>query len=181
MELKIDNQAVIELAAQKVADAVMYQEDDLSIIANREIERRIDKIFKDRAETQIEATIDAAISGSLDREYHRINSFGEKDGGATTIRKELEKLANNYWAAQVDAKTGKPSSSSYNSVSRAQFVMAQICAEDFTEQMKKAAISVTAAMKDGFRAELARHVDKTLDELFRVRSVQDQGKAVKPW
>ena len=59
--------------------------------------------------------------------------------------------------------------------------MAQICAKDFSDQMKSAAVSVTASLKDGFRAQLAKHVDGLLDELFRVKSIQDQGKAEKPW
>ena len=60
-------------------------------------------------------------------------------------------------------------------------MMAQICANDFSEKMRQAAVSVTAALKDGFRAQLATHVDGLLDELFRVKSLQDQGKATKPW
>lgn len=34
---------------------------------------------------------------------------------------------------------------------------------------------------EAFRAQLAAQVDGLLDELFRVKSLQDQGKATKPW
>ena len=181
MELKIDNAAVIELAAQKIADAVMYEDNDVQQIAKREITARIDRIFKERADAAVSAAIDAAVSNALDREYKRVNAWGQAEGTATTIRKELEKLADGYWTQKVDPKSGKPTDSSYSAVTRAQYVMAQVCAEDFTAQMKQAAISATAAMKDGFRRQLAGHVDGLLDELFRVKSLQDQGKAEKPW
>lgn len=181
MDLKIDQDAVIELAAQKIADAVMYDGNDIASIAKKEINARIDEIFLERASVEIDAAISQAINGALDREYQRVNSWGEKEGQATTIRKELLKIADGYWGQKVDARTGKAAENSYNSVARAEFVMGQICGEKFTEQMKQAAISTTAALKDGFRAQMAGHVDKLLDELFRVKSLQDQGKATKPW
>lgn len=180
MELKIDNIAVMELAAQKIADAVIH-EDDVQNAAMREIKNRIDRLFSERADNAVSEAIDAAVNAALDRQYTRINAWGETEGVPTTIRAELEKLADAYWTQNVDAKSGKPTSSTYNQVTRAQFVMGQICAEDFTEQMKKAAVSVTAAMKDGFRSQLAKQVDDLLDTLFRVRSLQDQNKAEKPW
>lgn len=181
MELKIDHQEVIELAAKKIADAIMYDDNGIEQIAKREIEARIERVFKERADAAVSAAIDAAVGNALDREYRRINAWGEADGTATTIRKELEKLADGYWTQKVDARTGKVTDNSYNSVTRAQYVMTQVCAEDFTAQMKQAAVSATAALKDGFRKQLAGHVDNLLNELFRVQSMQDQDKASKPW
>lgn len=182
MDLKIDNQAIIDLAAQKLADALMYaNDDDIKSIAVKMIEARINKIWADKAEKAVSDAIEAAVSGALDRVYCRVDSFGQQSGEPTTIRSQLVKQADAYWSQRVD-RHGKPDNGSYgDKLTRAEYVMAQVCAEDFTKQMKQHAVSVTAAMKDGFRRQLAVHVDGLLDELFRVKSVQDQGKAEKPW
>ncbi|MDQ4680748.1 hypothetical protein, partial [Stenotrophomonas maltophilia group sp. RNC7] len=71
--------------------------------------------------------------------------------------------------------------SDYNAVTRAEYLMTQICAQDFSEGMKQSVLSVTGALKDGLRAQLAAHMDKMLDELFCIKSLQDQGKVEKPW
>lgn len=181
IDLQIDTKAVMELAANKVADSVLDDDETLNGLCRKEIERRIDKLFKERAEAQISAAIDAAISGALDREYFRVDTWGQKQGKGTTIRSELGKLVDTYWTTNVDPRTGKPTDNTYSAVTRAQFVMTQVCAEDFTDKMKQSAVSVTAALKDGFRKQLGAHVDSLLDELFRVKSLADQGKAEKPW
>jgi hypothetical protein len=82
---------------------------------------------------------------------------------------------------RVDAKSGKPTESSYSSVSRAEFLMTQICAQDFSETMKQHALNVTGALKDGLRNQLATQMDGMLSGLFHVKSLQDQGKVEKPW
>ncbi len=181
MDLKIDQSAVIELAATKIADELFDRHEDISFRASELIENRVDKIFSEEAEAKVKEAINSAVQDALDREYSKITPWGERDGAPTTIRKELSQLADGYWTTKVDSRTGKPTDSSYNAVTRAQFVMGEICAKDFTEQMKHAAVSVTAAMKDSFRAQFARDVDQLLDKLFHVKSVQDQGKAEKPW
>lgn len=65
MELKIDNIAVMELAAQKIADAVIH-EDDVQNAAMREIKNRIDRLFSERADNAVSEAIDAAVNAALD-------------------------------------------------------------------------------------------------------------------
>ncbi len=59
--------------------------------------------------------------------------------------------------------------------------MTQVCAADFTEGMKASVQSVTGALKDGLRNQLAKQMDQMLNDLFRIRSLQDQGKVEKPY
>lgn len=181
MELKLDNEALMELAAKKIADAAMYEDNSIMEMARKEITTRIDKIFVERAEAAVSAAIDNAVSDALDREYRRINQFGEPKGEATTIRAELAKLAEGYWSTRVKAKSGAVSDDTYGTITRAEYVMVQACGDKFADQMKQAGVSMAAALKDGLRGQMAERVDKLLDELFRVKSLQDQGKAVKPW
>jgi len=144
------------------------------------VDKRVAKIFAETAEREISERVQEAINVALDREYFAVDNFGQKRGEATTIAKQLDRIVGAYWSERV-SKNGAVATSSYDTMTRAEYIMAQVCANDFTEQMKQAAVSVTAALKDGFRAQMAGHVDKLLDELFRVKSLQDQGKASKPY
>jgi hypothetical protein len=159
----------------------LLEDELLSGLVAKEVKARIDKIFIDRAESAIDAAINQEVQNSFDREYQRITSWGEPDGPKTTIRAQLEKTVAGYWSAMVDAKTGKASTSSYNTVSRAEYLMAQVCAADFSESLKQSVLSVTGALKDGLRNQLALQMDAMLDGLFKIRSLQDQGKVEKPY
>jgi len=179
--LNINEEEIKKAIIEQAADQVVSQDSDLSHMVAREVESRVEKIFKERANAQIEAAIDAAIKESFNHEYQKVTQWGEPAGPKTTIRKELEKTVSGYWTAKVDAKTGKPSTSDYSSVTRAEFVMTQVCAEDFSKGVKEAVVSVTGALKDGLRKQIGSQMDTMLDSLFHVKSLQDQGKVTKPY
>lgn len=170
------NQSIVEQAVDQ-----LLTDDSLCGLVEKEVKKRIDAIFKDRADAAIAEAIDRAVSNGFEREYQRVNSWGQPDGEPTTIKNELEKTVSNYWAARVDSRTGKPAESSYSSVTRAEYLMTQICAEDFTNSMRQAATNVTGALKDGLRTQIAMQMDNMLSELFKVKSLQDQGKVDKAW
>lgn len=179
--LNINEEDLKEAIVKKAADALLEQDDDLSGMIGAEVEKRLDKIFIDRAEVQIQSAIDAAVLGAFEREYRRVTSWGEPQGEKTSIRQELEKTVSGYWGAKVDAKSGKPSTSDYSSVTRAEFLMTQICAEDFSVAMKSSALNIAGALKDGLRTQMGKQMDAMLDGLFHVKSLQDQGKVEKPY
>src|SRR5690625_348106 len=166
---------------QKAADEILQTDDDLSALIAKEVRARLDKIFIERAEAQIEAAIDEAVKEAFEREYQRITAWGEPEGEKTSIRKELEKTVSSYWSARVNPQSGKTTDSTYSSVTRAEYLMTQICAEDFSEAMKQGALSVTGSLKDGLRGHIAKQMDQLLDSLFHVKSLQDQGKVEKPY
>lgn len=175
---KLHKAVVEQIAAQFIADDNGAMETEL----NKIIRQRVDTLFKDRVETLIVNTIDKLVKDGFTREYCAVDAWGVAKGEKTSISKELEKLVTGYWSEMVDPKNGKIATASYiERVTRAQYVMMSICAADFNEQMKTAAISVTGALKDGLRKKLAEHMDQMLGDLFRVKSLQDQGKASKPW
>jgi hypothetical protein len=179
--LNINEEDLKTAIVEKAADEILSRDDYLSDMIAKEIKTRIDVIFKDRAEAQIAAAIDDAVKNSFEREYRKVTSWGEPDGPPTTIRAQLEKTVNGYWSTKVNGKTGSPSDSSYNTVTRAEYLMTQVCAADFTEAMKSSVQSVTGALKDGLRVQLARQMDAMLDGLFHIKSLQDQGKVEKPY
>lgn len=179
--LNINEEDLKAAIVEKAADEILRQDDDLSAMIRKEVNDRLDKIFVSRAQAQIEEAIAQAVNTSFDREFQRVTTWGEAAGPKTSIRKELEKTIDGYWSAKVDNKTGKPTDSSYAAVTRAEFLMTQLCAQDFSETMKQQALNITGALKDGLRKQMAVQMDAILSELFRVKSLADQGKVEKPW
>lgn len=179
--LNINEKDLMAAIVAKASDEILRQEDDLSEMVRQEVRSRVDKIFAERATQQIQAAIDLAVMKSFEQEYRRVTAFGEPEGQPTTIRKELEKTVGAYWSSRVDPRTGKPATSNYDAVTRAEYLMTQICAEDFSAGIKQIALNVTGALKDGMRSQLGRHMDQMLEGLFRVKSLQDQGKVEKPY
>lgn len=179
--LNINEEDLKAAIVAKATDQILGNDDDLSQIISREVTARIDKIFLDRAEAQIEAAINAAIANSFDREYQRVTSWGEPHGPKTTIRAELLSTVSAYWSTQVDPRSGKPSTGYGDKITRAEWLMTQVCAEDFSAGLKASVLNITGALKDGLRNQLAQHMDKLLSELFHVKSLQDQGKVEKPY
>ena len=180
MTLQIDMEAVQRGVIQDVANSVWEDEKWFDHV-RAEINTRIDKLFSERVEAALTSAIDAAVKDGFEREYHAVDSFGKKAGETTSIKAELERMISRYWSERVDVKSGKPSESTYSSVSRAEYLMTKICAEDFSKAMKASALNVTGALKDGFRNQIGKHMDNMLDSLFKIKSLQDQGKVEKPY
>lgn len=179
--LNINEEDLKAAIVERAADAILEQDDDLTSMISNEVKSRLDKIFIDRAEAQIEAAIDNAVQTAFDREYQRVTSWGEADGPKTSIRAQIDKVITGYWSEQVNAKSGKPDSGYGDKVSRAEFLVTQMCAKDFSQQMRNDAIQITGALKDGLRNQMAKVMDEMLSSLFHVKSLQDQGKVEKPY
>lgn len=179
--LNINEESLKTAIVAQVADQLLSEDADLSSLVDKEIKKRIDKIFDERVTAQIQKAIDETINGSFEREYRRVNQWGDQEGPSTTLRKELEKAVTAYWNGKVNPGDGKPATSDYNSVTRAQWLMTKICAEDFSKEMQQHVTNVTGSLKDGLRKQMANQMDALLNDLFKVRSLQDQGKVEKPY
>jgi hypothetical protein len=171
--MELDKKRIEDAIIADVADKIIG-EDDLYSRVKKAVEQRIDALFKDKADAQIAAAIEDAIRNGFDREYCRISSWGERQGEPTTIRKELEKLISGYWNEKVD-RHGKPTSySSTNDITRAEWLMTQLVANDFKDDMKQHVVNITAGLKDGLRKELHKTVNQLLSGTFHVKSLDDQ-------
>lgn len=178
--LNINEDDLKKAIVEKAADELLRQDDDLSGMVSAEVSRRIQKIFVDRVDAQIAAAVDEAVNKGFDTEYQRVNQWGQPEGEKTTVRAQLDKLISGYWTQKVDRRSGKPSEG-YGATTRAEYLMTQICAENFSEEMKKHALNIAGHLKDGLRGQMANVMDGMLNELFRVKSLQDQGKVEKPY
>ena len=173
--MEIDKTRIEDAIVSEVADK-MVGDDDLYAMVKRGIDERVDRLWNETVKDRITAEVEAAIAKGFEHEYQKIDGFGIAKGPSTTIRAELEKLIAGYWNERVD-RAGKPDASTYgNTTTRAEWLMAKMCADDFAGQMKQHVINVTGALKDGFRKELNSTVNKLLSDVFHVRSMDDQGK-----
>lgn len=172
----------MEIDREKIAAAIVRQvseelisDDGMYDRVKKDIDARVNKLFVDRVNSEITAAIDSAVRGGFDRPFQKCDAYGRPVGEPTTIADELAKRIDKYWSERVGTD-GKSTDSSYNTVTRAEWLMAKICAEDFQKEIKQHAISVTGALKDGFRRELHETCNRLLSDLFHVRSLDDQGK-----
>lgn len=173
--MQID-QAQIEKAIIDQAVHTFITDNEIYTRIRDGINARIDKVFAEKVNLVITEAVERITSEGFERVYHKTDGFGRPVGEPTSISKELETLVANYWAARVD-RNGKPTDSSYSSMSRAEWMMAQICADDFSKEMKQHVVNVGGALKDHFRGVLNEHIAIMLSEVFHVNTAGD--KALK--
>lgn len=168
-QARIEDAIIAEVAGKLIGDNDLYER------AKRAFDGRVEKLWKEVAETRIRSEIELAISNGLEREYCKIDNFGAQKGEKTTIRAELEKLIGGYWNESVD-RNGKPSSGYGDKLTRAEWMMTQLVAADFQGEMKQHVINLGGSLKDKLRGELHETVNRLLSETFNVKSADDQAK-----
>ncbi len=169
--MEIDKERIENAIVDQVASEFVNEE-NLSKKINDEVIKRIDRLFKDQADAQIKTAIDEAIHNGFEHEYCRVNSWGQREGKPTTIRKELEKLIGNYWNTKVD-RNGKETTY-HDGTTRAEWLMMQLVAADFKKDMQQHVVNITAGLKDGLRQQLHKTVNDLLTGTFHVKSLDDQ-------
>ena len=173
MQVEIDQNAVQNAVIERLVTMLGTDVEHILIDVNAQIQKRIDEVLSEKVDDVIAEAVDSFIKEGFNREYQKVNPFGEPVGAKTTISKELERLVSTYWNDYVD-KDGKPTKSSYRGMTRAEYVMTRICANDFSKSVKEAAASVTGEFKDGLRAALNSKVDDVLADCIRVKSPDER-------
>lgn len=160
-----------------INDAVgsLVNDDEFRDKINAKLNSRIDAIFLEKADEQISNAVNDAIKNGFEREYCKVDSFGCKNGEPTTIRKELESHIGNYWNAKVD-RNGKTAETGYmnDKITRAEWVMNKIVADDFNENMKQHVTNIGGRVKDNLRNSLHETVNELLSGVFKVNSIDDR-------
>lgn len=172
--MQIDQEKIEAAIVREAADNIIH-DDAIYERVKRDIDARVEKLFSDRVEKAITDKIDGMVLAGFDAPYTKRDGFGRPLGEPTTISAELERAIQGYWTSRVD-KQGKPTDSSYSSTTRAEWLMLQICADDFQKEVKQHVINVAGHLKDGFRLQLNETVNTLLSEMFKVRSLDDQAR-----
>ena len=164
----------IETAIIKNVTEELCANEELWTRTKRAMDDRINKLFAETVDNRIAEEINKAFTDGFERPFQKVDHFGRPDGEPTTISKELEQMIGQYWSQSVD-KSGKPTTtSSYGAVSRAEWMMMRLVADDFSGNMKQHIVNVAGALKDRLRSELHDTVNKLLSEAFHVKSLQDK-------
>lgn len=170
--MEINQQHIEDAIIAQVADKLISDE-QLWDRAKRAFDARVEKLWTEVAEARIRNEVELAVTNGLEREYCKIDSFGQQKGEKTTIRAELEKQIGGYWNTRVD-RNGKPTDSTYNTMTRAEWQMTQLVADDFAGSMKQHVINLGGSLKDALRKELHETTNRLLHDVFHVKSVDDQ-------
>ncbi|MFD1199538.1 hypothetical protein ACFQ3K_14625 [Brucella gallinifaecis] len=170
--MEIDKKRIEDAIIQQVASDLISDE-SLWDRAKRAFDARIEKLWTEVAETRLRSEIELAITNGLEREYCKVDGFGMQNGEKTSIRAELEKQIGGYWNTKVD-RQGKPSTGYGADMTRAEWMMTQLVADDFKGEMKQHVINLGGSLKDHLRKQLHETVNGLLSEVFYVRSKGDE-------
>jgi len=89
---QIDESKLHDAIVSEAADRLIDSDTDLTGLVQKEVTRRVDQIFADTARAKIDDAISASVSDGFNREYQRIDSWGNASGAPTSIKKELDKI-----------------------------------------------------------------------------------------
>lgn len=176
MEIDINKieQAIINQAVDEIVN-----EREIIRSVKEEVQKRINNRFVEVMDGYIEDIIKNSVDNALDFHYQKVNNWGAPDGQPTTIRKELEKAVDGFWTEKVNPKSGKSDKDGYSAITRAEYVMVRMIGESVEKHLKGDLTNITGALKDGIRNEVGKILDGMLGELFKIKSLQDQGKVDK--
>lgn len=170
----------MELNQEKIEDAIvagvverLVDDDSLMERVTKGLTNRLDNFWAKAVEEKLDEEVNKAILSGFEREYQKVNAFGQKIGEPTTLSAEMQRLVGNYWSERVDT-SGKKTDSSYSSTSRAEWLMNKIVADGFTDTMKQHVGNVGGVLKDELRKELHNTVNRLLSDVFHVRSPDEQ-------
>lgn len=166
---KIENEII-----NQAVDSIINEE-HVSDLVCQTVKSKIDKMFNDSCNKKIEQAIEDAIKNGFEREYVKVTSFGTKDGAPTTLAKQLEERVNRYWNESVDSQ-GNAATGYSARMTRAEYLMGKIVADDFNAQVKQMVINSCGTFKDAMRNSLYGTVNEALSSVFKVSSLGDQGK-----
>jgi hypothetical protein len=167
----IDATAVLDLAAQKLADEIGSQV-TISEKVDRIIAQRIDEAMKTIVNGKIDQIIDAQLEKMLNQTIQPVSIWGDKVGEPTTIASALSERAKEFWNTKVDSNGKVIAKDSYyfrEAKTRAEYMLGKYVADEFAGLVKTHATGILAALKDKLREDAHASIDKHLNELIRVK------------
>ena len=106
MDLNINPADVTELAAKKVADAVLGEHPDLYDMINLRIEETLNSLVSEETKASMLKTIDQKFAEETEKVLSEkiipLDIWGKAVGEPTTIREQIHKRALEYWEERVE-------------------------------------------------------------------------------
>lgn len=178
MDLNIDPKDVLELAAQKLCDAVLEDFDDIQQAVESRIQAAIDSILTDEVRQSLTETIDKKLHEEVEKVLSDrivpVDIWGEGKGEPTTIREQLHKRALEYWEERVEKDPmnyGRYRHSTYGGKPRHRLVFQDVAKEAFDKAMRENIVELTKAFRDAMRKDGYEMVNKHLADVINNRVV----------
>ena len=178
MDLNINPQDVLELAAQKVASAVLDEHNDLYDVVQDRIESFINSTVTEEVKASMIQKIDekmgAEIEAVLRQKIVPVDIWGEGKGEPTTIREQIHKRALEYWEERVEHdrnNRGRYRPTSYGGTPRHKLVFQDVATEAFQEAMKQNVNEMVRAFRDAMRKDAADVVSKHIDSIIKNEAI----------
>ena len=160
MQMEIDNQAVLELAAEKVVEECRDIHETVSQLVSEMVRRQVAESIKKTVEKAITEEVEKALREMVTP----VDVFGDKTGEPTTIRASIVEQSRNYWLAKVDRKGQR---TSYGGEPRAEYLMKTIASDEFGKQVKEHLPEIITGIKSALKKNLTEHACSEIDRLFK--------------
>lgn len=173
MDLNIDPKDVLDLAAQKVADAVLNDRPDLYDSVEGRIEDELNKIVTDETRASMIETIDKKLAEEtekiLETRIVPVDIWGEGRGEPTTLREQLHKRALEYWEESVEPdrnNTGRYRKTTYGGTPRYKLVFKDVAEDAFASAIKANIGEMVKAFRDAMKRDAFAVVEKHIDSII---------------
>ncbi len=178
MDFNIDPKDVIDLAAQKLADQVLDQYDDLASLAEMRIKETIASVISDEMRVSMAKTVDDKLQSEMEKILqHKIvpvDIWGEATGEPSTLREQIHKRALEYWEESVEPdknKRGRYRKTSYGGTPRHKLVFQDVAQKAFEEAMRANIAEMVKSFRDAMRKDMARKVEEHIDKIISNRVI----------
>lgn len=174
MDIQFDKEKLEKAVVEHAANEILSEHE-----IYEGVQRRVRELVDARVAKELDATVqkamDEAMRSALEETITPVNTWGEKVGEPTTLKAAIHDRAVKFWQEKVD-KEGKRTDS-YSGRPRHEFMMQQMMAAEFSSAIKQDIVNVCAALKDAVRDDYHKIINENLNQLFKVKSLGDQGKS----
>lgn len=173
MDFQIDQQALLDLAAEKLADQYADFE-SIGCNVDALIRERVDKAVGSLIEERVEAALNAALEKTLNESVQPVNIFGEKVGEPTSIKATLVERAADFWNTKVKAD-GRPFGKGdtwgrKEAKTRAEWMLGRIVSDEFMAQVRANSVEIAETFKAAMREDAHALVDRHLDAIINPKN-----------
>lgn len=167
MELKFNEEQLINIAAEKICDQFCETE-RVSERVSQIISQRMNEIFGEKLKTKIDEFLTEEMTKIVQTEIAPVNLWGEKVGEPTTIKNALAERARDFWNQKVNNE-GKATSDNYYSKPRHEYLFGKIVNEEFAKAVSQDTVNIVGALKIALKDNMTKTLDDKLNELIKVK------------
>lgn len=175
-QFAIDPQEVRDLAAQKVADAVLAEYPDLYDTVSSRIEAELASVITSEFRDSMVATVDQKLAEETEKALQQrivpVDIWGEGKGEPTTIREQLHKRALEYWEERVEPDRNNPGRyrpTSYGGAPRHKLVFQDVAKTAFEEAIKANVTEMVKAFRDAMRKDASKVISEHIEKIINNR------------